>query len=136
MRNWTGMTVLFYNNNSIGDDPNSILVRQEHNRQSERAMTHDSFSSLSLSLSHSHNSITPSPISLTEKMTLRGKGLPSTWDVLAAEARQSRQAAVQVVDLAGGPGCCAAGACSFFHEWLGAEVRGSTRSDQISCFIG
>ena len=66
MRNWTGMTVLFYNN-CIGDDPNSILVRQEH-RQSERAMTHDSFSSLSLSLSHRHNSITPSPISLTEKM--------------------------------------------------------------------
>ena len=60
------MTVLFYNN-CIGDDPNSILVRQEH-RQSERAMTHDSFSSLSLSLSHRHNSITPSPISLTEKM--------------------------------------------------------------------
>ena len=61
-------------------------------------------------------------------MPLRGKGLPSTWDVLAAEARQSRQAAVQVVDLAGGPGCCAAGACSFFHEWLGVN---KVRSDQL-----
>ncbi|CAL1171136.1 unnamed protein product [Cladocopium goreaui] len=53
----------------------------------------------------------------------RGDGQLTPWQIFFSHIW--RQAVVQVVDLAGGPGCCAAGACSFFHEWLGVNKESS-----------
>eukprot|EP00435_Cladocopium_sp_Y103_P061631 s41_g23.t1 len=55
-----------------------------------------------------------------------GDGQLTPWQIFFSHIW--RQAAVQVVDLAGGPGCCAAGACSFFHEWLGAQESSKART--------